>query len=594
MRPRLPPILAAACLFVLLVAPAGGRAEVAYRLIVEGAPSSALADLMRDVSDLGRLQDRPAETLAVLRRRADEDVEAIARALHAEGYYGARLAMAVRPPEQSDGITTVAVLVEPGPAFVLADVTIELTDAVAVDGFQPSYRDLGVVPGERARAEPILQAGDRMVARLGQLGHPGARLLHREVVVDHATASVAVRLEIAAGPAVTFGPTEVRGLSRVEPGAVERHVAWREGDRFDSRLVRRTRRSLLSTGLFDSVVLTRGDPDPAGATPMRLELTESARRLAGAGLKYGTDQGLGANVYWEHHNLLGDGERLRLEVTAAERLRSGAATLRLPAFLRDDQTLALTGIVSSEQQDAYDVDKLALGASVERQLTPALSASIGSTFERSFVTDSGQAQDFTLFGFPLGLGWDTADDPLDPRGGVRASLLGTPYSDFADDGNQFGILKATASWYLAFDAARDWVLATRAEAGTVVGQPRSGVPPDKRFYAGGGNSIRGYAYQLVGPLDADNTPTGGGSLLTAGVELRVRLSEDFGGVAFLDGGNVYEGHVPRPGAELLYGAGVGVRYYTPIGPLRFDIAMPLERRDVDDAFQIYLSLGQAF
>ena len=281
-------------------------------------------------------------------------------------------------------------------------------------------------------------------------------------------------------------------------------------------------------------------------------------------------------------------------LTVAERAQPAALLYRVPAFLHRNQTLSLSTSVAHEEQEAFESDTFAAGAAVERVLGRYLTGSAGLSFERSFITDADGEDDYVLFGFPLNLDWDSTGNALDPTNGVRAHLGVTPYTDFAAEAQQFGMIDGQTSLYLGLDEADRWVVALRAGAGAVVGEPRSGIPPDKRFYAGGGDSVRGYGYQLVGPLEDDATPLGGASILTAGIELRARILEQCGGVVFVDAGNVYEDNVPTGEGDLLVGAGVGLRYYTPIGPLRLDVAVPLDRRPVDDAFQLYISLGQAF
>lgn len=153
----------------------------------------------------------------------------------------------------------------------------------------------------------------------------------------------------------------------------------------------------------------------------------------------------------------------------------------------------------------------------------------------------------------------------------------------------------SGSAYYSLDAEHRYILAGRAKIGSLIGESRNSVPADKRFYAGGGSSIRGYPFQKVGPLDDNGDPIGGRSLLEVSGEFRARVWGNFGVVPFIDGGTVYNSVVPNLTDTVRWGAGLGLRYYTAIGPVRVDLATPLNpRKDVDDPIQFYISLGQSF
>jgi len=134
----------------------------------------------------------------------------------------------------------------------------------------------------------------------------------------------------------------------------------------------------------------------------------------------------------------------------------------------------------------------------------------------------------------------------------------------------------------------------RAAAGSLTGENVRNIPASLRFYSGGGGSVRGYKYQSLGPHDRNGDPLGGLSFTDVSLEARFRITESFGIVPFVDGGMVYETTMPDWGRDLSWGVGLGFRYYTLIGPIRLDIATPLQDRDNNKAFQIYLSIGQAF
>jgi translocation and assembly module TamA len=137
------------------------------------------------------------------------------------------------------------------------------------------------------------------------------------------------------------------------------------------------------------------------------------------------------------------------------------------------------------------------------------------------------------------------------------------------------------------------VLALRGLAATILGASANDLPPDQRLYAGGSGTVRGFAYQSIGPQFADGNPEGAKSVDAATLEFRQRIGEDWGGAAFVDAGQASAAGAPFTGTVEV-GAGLGARYYTSIGVLRLDLAVPLTHIDGGDTFEIYAGLGQAF
>jgi translocation and assembly module TamA len=271
------------------------------------------------------------------------------------------------------------------------------------------------------------------------------------------------------------------------------------------------------------------------------------------------------------------------------------ANFRKPDFLTMNQSLILDASLIRERPDAYDRDALVLSALLERVLTKGLLVSGGITFEESRVTDSPEETiTSTLFGIPLHVAYDASNDLLNPTSGFRTDLAVTPYQQIGGDGSSFMIARWTSSAY--YDLAGDgrYVAAGRFSLGNIFGPNTAAIPADKRFYAGGGGSIRGYGYQKVGPRDAQNDPSGGRSLIEVGAEMRVKVTDTIGIVPFIDGGNVYDSPTLDFSEELRWGAGIGARYYTAFGPLRVDVAVPLNKRPGDSSWQLYISIGQAF
>jgi translocation and assembly module TamA len=225
--------------------------------------------------------------------------------------------------------------------------------------------------------------------------------------------------------------------------------------------------------------------------------------------------------------------------------------------------------------------------------------SAGTSFAYEIVdekADNGEGKRrFQLFGLPLTAVRDDTNDALDPTEGTRLQLSLTPTTGVGDESLLFLTAIAGGSAYYAIDEEERFVLAGRARVGTILAEDTDALPASRRFYAGGGGSIRGYEYQLVGPLDNDEEPFGGTSLVEIGAEVRVRVTEEIGVVPFIDGGTVYDDPIPNGDETLRWAAGLGLRYFTGFGPIRLDVAFPLNPRDgVDEAFQFYVSFGQAF
>jgi translocation and assembly module TamA len=325
-----------------------------------------------------------------------------------------------------------------------------------------------------------------------------------------------------------------------------------------------------------------------------VRLREARPRSFGGGLNYSSSEGVGADVFWEHRNLLGRQERLRFDVEGGELIQRVSGRFTKPNFARFGQDLTASQIIDQEDTDAFNGLLATTQAGIERAFGPRLKASAGGLFEYAALTDDTGEHTFALLGAPLAVTWDARDDILDPTRGVRVRAETTPFFGVLFDDALFLRNEVTASTYWAPLAGNTVVLAGRARLGSIVGDATADIPANRRFYAGGGGSLRGFAYQKAGPLDANRHPLGGRSVVEVGGEVRVRVFGDFGIVPFVEGGNVYDESLPQFGGRYLWSAGLGFRYYSPVGPVRLDLAVPLNPRDGDDSFQFYVSLGQAF
>lgn len=602
--PTRPYILTAmlCCLAACALGALQASAQVAYETRFEGVDDPALAALLHAVSETLSLQVDPPASVLHLRRRADRDVENFTRAFQSRGYYAGSISHTI----QRDTSPVVVVFkADPGPQYTLGDVAIHTVDgAILPEDALPAPDSLGLRTGAPALADPIANANATLLTHLRAHGYPAPQIAKRDVVVDHATRSVGVTYVIAPGPAARYGPPDYQGLERTRPVVLDKLLPWQAGDRYDQRQLTALRTRLYDTGLFAtaSVEPLTGEMGEDGATPMRITVTERPHRTMTAGLEYKSDEGIGTQFGWENRNVKGLGHRFSVESTLATELRALDLRYRIDRFRRLDQALDTSFIIGQEEREAYDSDRLEGLALVERTVTRRLTLAAGAGFRVGRVEQLDREDSHELLYFPLEMRLDRSDDPLDPARGFKFRARIAPYVDPVGELRYFTKTDAEFSHYLGWGhfeteegrTLPNWVLATRVHLGAIIGESRDGVPADVRFYGGGGGSIRGYRFQTVSPL-IDDDPIGGRSLAEFSIEVRRRLSETLGLVAFIDAGGAFESAYPDFSDDIQFGAGVGVRYYTPLGPLRFDVAVPLNKRDeIDDAFQIYLSIGHAF
>ena len=558
------------------------------------ADAGDLRATLEATSGLISRADSPPPSRAALDRRIADDRQKIEAALRAVGHYAATVETTVDRDARPVKIT---IAVEPGPVYLIADLAMRPpAGATALPSGLPAADEYGLALGAPAASAEIVAAERRITTTLSERGHPLARVVDRRAVVDHALRSMSVTWTIDPGRESSFGASEIRGLSKVKEALVRRRIKWREGQRFDTRQVEATRKALVETKLFSSVRVTPADrASEDGRLPLVIAVDESEQRSIGGGASYSTSTGFGTELFWEHRDLFDNGERLRVSGTFAEQALGAEAEFRRPFFLRDDQEFVALLKLAEEKPPAYDNRYLRLRAGLERKIGSQWTVGISAQYEREEVQAHGETNRYHLAGLPTFVRWDRSDNLLDPTRGTRTTVTAVPYVGLEDTALGFLSVRIDQTGYWRLDDAARYVLAANASIGTMVGASRGQIPAPQRFYAGGGGSVRGYGFQMAGPVDAVGDPLGGKSLFSAGGELRIKVTETIGIVPFLEMGTVYDSTLPSLSEEMFIGAGIGARYYTSFGPVRLDIGTPLRRRKgIDDLIQLYVSLGQAF
>jgi len=584
------------------VAMASAAVAAEPRALIQGELSAELrGQLERAIGTAAE----PAGNRFEARRRARAAAGAAEALLRSEGYYQP----VITPDVEDDGQPRPIVRIEPGPRFVLTEPVVEwVGPAPEADSAGTVLSDINLESGAPARAADVLAAEGRVVAGLARQGYPDATAEPRRVVVDHETRTMAPTFRVSAGELVTLDGVRVETRGVTNPAWVERLAPWSPGARYRPDSVAELERRLTETGVYDGVAVALAPRDQTladGNRPVIVTLTDSPRRVQEAGLSYSTAEGAGVDGVWTLRNRFGRADTLRFGARLATIDSRVGAVLSLPHWRSPGRTLRLESAVVAEDTDAYRRQALVLAADVTQRLgrtswfSYGLGLDAGRYEESRFDTSVSPPQlvrfdrDLAILTGRSSAYIDRSNDPLDPTKGWRVSVSAQPTAVAGEDTVLFLRTEATGSVYLPLDAEAQTVVAGRARFGSVVGGSELTVPSDRLFYSGGGGSVRGYSFQGVNPRLPDDTPRGGLSLVEASIELRRQFPRNFAGVVFLEAGSVGFSETPALN-EVRYAAGVGVRYNLGFGPIRADLAIPLNKRDSDARFQVYVSIGQAF
>ncbi len=565
------------------------------RVPVSGLPEDMAAELRR------ALEPEPVpENLFEARRQAERAAEVVTRLMESEGY----LSATVDPVASEDETINREVRVTPGPRFTLASLQIEFLENDSPDPETRAALDAvlsTLPPGSPARAEPVIQAGDNMIRILRQAGYPEVQAEPVDALADGGTKTLNLTFRLRPGPRIDFGDVAVSGLGRTRLDFIERLRPWRPGERYSPQRLDEFRDRIVATGLFETanVRLAEALPGESGAATERtveVAVQERPRRTIAIGASASTSEGVGVEGEWETRNITGRGDSLTLAAQIATLQSRLEATTRRPNIGRFGRNIQLNGVIEKFETDAFDQIGGTASATLEAEMSRRVRASIGAEASYASIDDQRartlgvDRREVYLVGGSLTAEYTGVQDVLDPTNGVRARIALEPGATWGDTKIGFTRLLGEASIYGDI-ATPELIGALRGRLGSILGA--NGAPPDRLFFAGGGGSVRGYEFQSLSARDSTGALVGGRSLFETSAELRWRRSDRLGFVAFVDAGAAGDGIEP-PVDDLRAGAGLGVRYYAGFGPLRADIAVPLDKREGEADFQIYLSIGQAF
>ena len=563
---------------------------------IDDVASSLPSDRFAQLSTLKANVGQPANA-AQLDRRAREDATLLTTLLRAEGYYDAHVTTRVEPAARP----LVVLDAEPGQLYTFAGVNVAGVEAAGAKA-QTLRHAFGVNPGDAVNSDAVVAGETSLRTTINDRGFPFAVVGDPQIVVDRAAHTATLDMAVVPGAERRFGKIVMTSGDKVFGAKHVQDIArFVPGQTYDASALVDLRRAVIQTGLVSSTKIEPVEGTEPGTVDIAVGLEPAPPHTIAGELGYGTGEGARAEVSWTHRNLFPPEGALTLRGVLGTEEQLASVIFRRNNFEGRDRVLTFQAAASNLKRTAYQARTVSLSGSLERQTniffqkkwTWSLGGELAASDERDVIVTTGAPRRRTYFiaALPTSLSYDGSNDLLNPTRGFRLSGRFSPEASL--EGSIFGYAKMQidASAYQPITTGA--VLAGRIRLGTIAGAPRDAVAPSRRFYAGGGASVRGYGYQDIGPRDPNNDPIGGRSLAEFSLEARVKAFGHFGVVPFFDGGNIYTGGIPTLGG-MRYGTGIGVRYYSNFGPIRIDVGTPVNPAKGDPRVAVYVSLGQAF
>ena len=577
---------------------------VRYDTVITGLEKVGLDGQWKALSALRDGGGKAANGVQV-QARAKEDEALAIRLLKSIGYYDASAISAVEanPPTPGTPVRYKAtVTATPGRLYTLSSVKLDTTPVTPPDLLTSNFALKTGDPIEAARIQGA-EANLQLIAP--QRGYPFLKLGDRDILLDDQTPTGAYTLPVETGPRTSFGKLTTEG----DPVFGLRHLnvfpRFKEGDLYDSRKTDDLRDALTGTGLFSSLAVEpqrtgRVNADGTEEVDLLVRQAKGPPRSLGGTFGYSTGQGLRLEGTYQHRNLFPPEGALIGSIIAGTQEQGLSGTFRRANAGKRDRTFSTVAAANHSNYDAFNAFTFTLAARWSYDSTPIWQKRITYAYGGELVGTNESVFDFGqnkrvrrtygIAALPGQIQWDTSDDLLNPTKGYRLKLNVSPEGAVSGAIRPYARTMIEGTIYKSFSPSL--VFAARARAGSIFGIDRDDLAPSRRYYGGGGGSVRGYGYQRLGPFDPNGDPVGGRSLNEFAVEARYRFG-NFGIVPFIDAGNSYASTFPS-GSDLKFGAGIGGRFYTNFGPFRIDVATPLNKREGDGKIALYLSLGQAF
>lgn len=531
-----------------------------------------------------------------------EDLDRIKKFYLSQGFYHMQLLSHEIVPLVGNNVKIV-IRLEEGPPVMVSEVNLNI-DGPSPDKWRAEILKILPIQAGRRFTTPGYKDIEKASRRyLAERGYPKAKVdMHARLDTVANTGTVFVGIEV--GPVCTFGAVRVEGNESVSSSVALREVTFHKGERFDAAKIDQTQQKLFALDLFQFVDISVEDLDKdTTVLPVRILVKETKKQTVRLGVGYGTEDRVRGQVQYEVRNFLGDGRRLQIDIKASSLVQMIEGRFTQPYFMDTKGALVLDAGVMRENQVSFQNLKEYFRPKYEYKWMDGLVTYGGYNFEANYLenvqiapspTDQ-EHQAYFISSLIGGTTWDRVDSLIDPKKGWR--FLQTIEWASSYLGSEVDYLKFTVEGRGYVPVSNLGTLAGRVRYGGIEPlESTSEVPIFKRFFCGGTDSVRGYPYQKLGPLDVNGNPIGGMEVLEGNLEWRFPIKQPLEGVVFSDFGNVSPTLQDFSWDKTRYTAGVGLRYLTIIGPLRFDVGYelnPPESRPFAP-YQFHFSIGQAF
>ncbi len=573
--------------------------------IIEDKKNPILKEALKIIEErsiLLALQKQLPRDRLTLEKRLEQDTKEAEIVLHSLGYYSATVEPIIN---YSTYPVQVVLNIEPNEAYILtsADIIYPKNFNPQVEGLEDYPKSLfyfGLEENSKPIANNILDATALIKPWYVDRGYPFAELSQSLYFAYPEEASFKVEVPFSPNEYIMFGDTIIKGSNALTKDYLERIYPWKKGEAWNQSLLRLFQEELLSIGIFSFVNPTIDINSIGEERDIIIELIDAPSRTWGGGVNYDITREFGIQLFWEHRNLFKEAESFTVNTVLWKDTQEVRFNFAKPDYQEKYRDFKSEFLLKNEMTDAYETTSASLDVGIEDIVSLSERSrfifSYYASFELGIEKDASNfsRSQYMYGGLPLQISYKDEDYIFDPSTGQNIDWTISPYMGTYHEEFSLVWTELMLTKYFEIIDDKKLILALKGKGGMLSSYSAEEVPASLRFYVGGGNSVRGYPYQSVGPKNSSNDPIGGASFLEGAIELRYKLFQSMSIVPFFDFGNVFEKAMPDV-IDFKYSAGLGLRFFTPIGPLRFDVAVPIENKTIEPKdFQLYVSIGQSF